>query len=214
MTEPVSSNSDKAFIKTIIDKRILIKNKDSLLVQPKCIFVNKFDENSASKFAEDMTKAEDTGQDIIPIYIDSYGGACDALLHMIDIVQSSSVTVATIAIGKAMSCGSLLLSAGAEGYRFMGSNSRVMIHEISAGTGGKVSEIVADTNEFIRLNEQLFRLMAQNTGHDDNFFLDLIHQKGHADWFLTANECKNLNIVNHIRIPKFSVSVDVNMKFS
>lgn len=210
---PPTPSSDKTFIKVNVDRDILITNKDSLVRQPKCVFVNAFNEGSASKFAEDMTKAEDTGQSVIPIYIDSYGGACDALLHMIDVVQSCCVPVATIAIGKAMSCGVLLLSAGTEGHRYMGSNSRVMIHEISAGTYGKLHEITADHEEFKRLNKQLFTTMANNTGHADDYFLDLINKKGHSDWFLTATECKKLNIVNHIRLPKFNIDVNVETKF-
>lgn len=208
-----SSISPTTFIKYNIDNRILVKNKSELLAQPRSIFVNHFDESSAKKFAEDMHMAEDTGQEIIPIYIDSYGGYCDALTNMFDVINSCSAKIATIAVGKAMSCGALLLSYGTEGYRYMGPNSRIMIHEVASSAFGKVSAIKADAEESMRLNKMLMRIMSNNSGHEDDYFWNIIHEKSHADWYLTAQEAKKHNLINHIKFPRFDVSVDVKVKF-
>lgn len=205
-------SEQKRFLKTNIDSKIS-KKPEELLQLPKTIFVNKFNEESAKKFIEDFYEAEDTGQSIIPIYIDSYGGYVYSLISMIDVIKSSKVPVATIALGKAMSCGALLLSQGTEGYRFMGSYSRIMIHEISAGTIGKVEEIKADCAETDKLNKLAFKLMSNNTGHEDDYFMKIIHEKNHADWYLTSEEAKNHNLVNHIRIPKFSLDVKAELSF-
>lgn len=209
-SKPVSST---VFTKYNIDNRILVKKKEDLLVQPRSVFVTEFTENSAKKFAEDIHLAEDTGQAIIPIYIDSYGGYCDALTNMLDVIQSLSVSIATIAVGKAMSCGALLLSYGSDGYRYMGSNSRIMIHEVASGAWGKVSALKADTEESMRLNKMLLKIMSNNTGHEDDYYWNIIHEKSHADWYLTAQEAKKHNLINHIKFPRFDVNVDVEIKF-
>ena len=56
-------------------------------------------------------------------------------------------------------------------------------------------------------------MMARNCGKRDEYFLDLIHDKSHADWFLDAEEAKNHNLANQIRVPKFNVTVNVNVDF-
>ena len=55
--------------------------------------------------------------------------------------------------------------------------------------------------------------MAQNCGKADNYFLKIADKKKHADWFLDAEEAKKHNIVNHLRIPKMEISVDVKTNF-
>jgi ATP-dependent Clp protease protease subunit len=207
------SDEKTAFVKSVIDNRIIVRKAEELVLPPKVIFVNKFTEESAKKFAIEMSAAEDTNQSIIPVYIDSYGGYVDALIHMMEVIRSCKTPVATICIGKAMSCGALLLSQGVEGHRYMGASSRVMIHEVSSGTHGKVEEIKADVNETDRLNKMVYKWMANNTGHADDYFMKLTHEKNHADWFLTADECKSHNLVNHLRIPKFTINVKVDIEF-
>ena len=87
------------------------KSKISTLVKdielrkpPVIIKVNKFDEKSASDFATKMSMAHSTGQKIIPVVIDSYGGQVYALMAMIASIRASELPVATIVEGKAMSC--------------------------------------------------------------------------------------------------------------
>jgi hypothetical protein len=54
--------------------------------------------------------------------------------------------------------------------------------------------------------------MSQNCGKKADYFKKIVHKKGHADWFLDAEECKKHNICNHIRVPSFTVNIDVNME--
>lgn len=201
------------FSRSNIDPRILVRKVNELLVKPKAIYVNKFNEESALKFHKDMAEAEDTGQEIIPVYIDSYGGYVDALVHMVDVIRSCKVPVATICLGKAMSCGAVLLTQGTEKHRYIAPASRVMIHDVASWTGGKVEEIKADAAETDRLNQLIYTWMAESTGHEKEYFLDIVHSKGHADWYLTSDEAKKHNIVNHIKVPKFNINVSVNVKF-
>ena len=201
------------FSRTNIDSRILLRKVNELLIKPKAVYVNKFNEESALKFHKDMAEAEDTGQDIIPVYIDSYGGYVDALVHMVDVIRSCKVTVATICLGKAMSCGAVLLTQGAEKHRYMAPASRVMIHDVASFAYGKVEEIKSSAEETERLNDLIYTWMAEGTGHDVDYFKKIVHDKSHADWYLTADEAKKHNIVNHIKIPKFNINVNVNVKF-
>jgi len=90
--------------------------KDDL---PTIIRVRKFDETAAKEFTILMMKAQNTGQPYIPVIIDSYGGQVYSLMSMISDIKHSKVPVATIAQGKAMSCGAILFSFGAEGHRYM-----------------------------------------------------------------------------------------------
>ena len=128
---------------------------------PVVIRVNKFDEASAKSFSESMSKAQSTGQPVVPIIIDSYGGQVYSLMSMISDIQHSKIPVATIVQGKAMSCGAILFSCGAEGKRYMDPDATVMIHDVSSMDRGKVEEIKASAEETERLNKKIYHLMAQ-----------------------------------------------------
>jgi len=181
--------------------------------QPVIIVVNKFDEESAEVFRNKISMAQNTGQKIVPIVIDSYGGQVYSLMSMISTIKACPLPVATIVEGKAMSCGAILFSFGAEGMRFMDKDATVMIHDVSSAQWGKNEEIKASAKETDRLNKKVYQMMAKNCGHPEDFFTKKVHKRGHADWFLEASECKKLNLANHLRIPKFSVKIDVSINF-
>tara|TARA_R100000734_G_C3289553_1_gene81612 strand:+ start:139 stop:741 length:603 start_codon:yes stop_codon:yes gene_type:complete len=191
----------------------LIKTLE-LKVKPIIIVVNDFNEESANEFSEAISLAHNTGQKVIPVIIDSYGGEAYSLLSMISCIKSSNVPVATIVKGKAMSCGAILASFGEDGLRFMDKDSVMMIHDVSAAAFGKVEELKTNARESERLNKKLYTMMARNCGKPDDYFLKLIHDKGHADWFLEAEEAKNHNIVQQLRIPQLTgkVSVDIELE--
>jgi ATP-dependent Clp protease protease subunit len=197
---------------TKVNASPLIKTKELGIQAPVVVTVNDFDEESVVKFAEAMSKAENTGQKVIPIVIDSYGGYCDSVIAMMEIIKQASLPVATICIGKAMSCGAILLTCGDEGLRYCAPSSRIMIHEIRAGAIGKVTDIANSAEEFERLNKFILETMSLNCGHKPNYFEDIIHDKGHTDWFLTASEAVKHNIVQEIRVPRFEVNIDVSIE--
>ena len=181
--------------------------------QPMMIRVNKFDEESAKKFALEMGQAHNTGQKIIPVIIDSYGGQVYSLMSMISAIKHAEIPVATIVEGKAMSCGAVLFSFGDEGYRFMDPNATVMIHDVSSMEWGKVEEMKAGAAEADRLNTIIYTMMAQNCGKKDDYFMKIVDKKKHADWFLHAKETKKHNMANHLRVPKLSIKVTVDIDF-
>ena len=108
---------------------------------PIVIRVRKFDESAAKEFSEKMAKAHNTGQPVVPVVIDSYGGQVYSLLAMVSEIQHSKLPVATIVQGKAMSCGAILFSFGQKGMRYMDPHATVMIHDVSGAGWGKVEEV-------------------------------------------------------------------------
>jgi ATP-dependent Clp endopeptidase proteolytic subunit ClpP len=180
---------------------------------PVVIRVRKFDETSAKVFSDEMARAQNSGQPIIPIIIDSYGGQVYSLMSMISDIKHSKVKVATIAQGKAMSCGAVLFSFGSEGHRYMDPDATLMIHDVSSMGWGKVEEIKADAEEVERLNQKIYRMMATNCGHPEEYFLDIVHEKGHADWFLDGEESQSHNMANHLHVPALRIRADITFKF-
>ena len=181
--------------------------------QPVIIRVNKFDEESAKKFTAEVATAHNTGQKVIPVVIDSYGGQVYSLMAMISTIKHAELPVATIVEGKAMSCGAILFSFGTQGYRFMDPDATLMIHDVSGMDMGKVEELKASALEADRLNTIVYTMMAQNCGKADEYFMKIVDKKKHADWFLDAKQAKRHGMANHLRVPKISIKVTVDIDF-
>lgn len=188
-----------------------IVEKLELRHNPIIVTVNDFTEASAKEFREKVSYAHNTGQKVIPVVIDSYGGAVYSLLSMVATIRSAELPVATVIMGKAMSCGAILASCGGDGLRFAAPDSTMMIHDVSTGSLGKVEEIKATAEEASRLNTKLYSMMARNCGKNDDYFLNIIHEKGHADWYLEPNDMVTHGIVNHIRVPSLKVKMSVKI---
>jgi len=77
---------------------------------------------------------------------------------------------------------------------------------------GKVEELKADVKEAERLDEKIYTMMARNCGKKDDYFKKKVFNKKHADWFMDADEAKRHGIVNHLRIPKLTIDVDVSIE--
>lgn len=170
------------------------------------ILVNTFDDVTVDRFYREFIKMTANPEVlVIPIVINSFGGQCHSLLSMLDIIESSIKPVATIAIGKAMSCGAFLLAAGDNGMRFVAPNTDVMLHEVSSIERGKVSNIVNDVASTKRLNDKLFKFLAKQAKKKDlKFFIKELDKKSNVDWYLTAEETKKLGIANHVTLPIFT----------
>ena len=194
-----------------VDKQI---KELELRNNPVIIRVNKFDEESAKDFASQISAAHNTGQKVVPVVIDSYGGQVYALMSMIGAIKASELPIATIVEGKAMSCGAILFSFGEEGMRFMDPDATLMIHDVSSWSSGKVEEIKSSAKETERLNKKVYRMMARNCGHDDDFFINEVHERGRADWYLDAKEAKKVKLANHLRTPQLDVNVNLSFNFS
>jgi len=165
------------------------------------VHVNAFDEKSAKDFLESFRKAQNNDQDIVPIFIDSYGGACDSLLVMVDVIMSFPGKVITIAVGKAMSCGSVLLACGSSGMRYAAPNSRIMVHHVGSGVWDKLPEMENRVGESKRLQDQIFKIMAKRSGQPADYFLKLLKTHGNLDLFMTPEQALSHKIVDHVKFP-------------
>lgn len=202
-------------MKTIahVDARLKPKKLDDLIEEPKIIRVCEFDEEGVSDFEEQIAEAHLTGQPVIPVVIDSFGGGVYALMAMMAAIDSATIPVATIVTGKAMSCGAMLFCYGTPGYRFMHPSAVLMLHDLSSLTAGKIEDIKVDVTHLDALNTKLYKRVAVHLGHRENHLLDLIKKRNHTDWYLTANEAKKLKIANHLKVPQFTISVSLDVEF-
>ena len=122
----------------LVDEKI---HKVELHRPPVIVRVNKFNEEAAEKFTKQMDAAQNSGQPIVPIVIDSYGGQVYSLMSMISNIKAAGLPIATIIEGKAMSCGAILFSFGHDGMRYMDKDATLMIHDVSSMSYGKNEEI-------------------------------------------------------------------------
>jgi ATP-dependent Clp protease protease subunit len=166
------------------------------------IWVNDFTETSAQNFREDILKiAKSSVEAPIIIRIDSYGGSVDALSKMIATMNEVPNTKITVAMGKAMSAGAILLSHG--DIRYCDKDARVMVHEVSSWTGGDVHDIYADATEIKRLNKHFMRLLAKNCGMKGGYtsLRKFIKRQDGRNIYMSASEALKFGIVDYIGTP-------------
>jgi ATP-dependent Clp protease protease subunit len=165
------------------------------------IWVNHFDEKHAQKFRDHVMYIADRGEDIvIPIYIDSYGGYVDSLAKMIETMDNVPNRFITVCMGKAMSCGAILLSHG--DIRYCGKYSRVMIHNVHAGSWGEAYELKSTSDETLRMNKLFMQLLANNCGITYQGLQDRLRSStsGKEIW-MNGDDAFKFGIVDHVGTP-------------
>jgi ATP-dependent Clp protease, protease subunit len=208
--------SGKGVMKQIvhIDPGLIIEDIEDVLKLPVIIRVNEFEEEDLEDFDKDFSEAHNTGQPIIPIIIDSYGGSAYGVLGMISSIENSRLPVATIVTSKIMSAGTILFAFGTEGYRFIDPHAQVMLHDISSISYGKIEDLKVDVKHAEHLNTMLYKRMAKHLGHNEDYFLKLLKNHRHVDIFMTAKEAKNHRIANHLRIPSLDIAIKLEMSLN
>lgn len=136
---------------------------------------------------------EDPKKDI-KLYINSPGGSVYDGLAIIDTMNFIEPDVQTIGIGLQASMGAMLLSCGAKGKRFVLPNSRIMIHQPSSGTEGKITDQEIALKEGIFLKKRLAEIFAKNTGKS----LAQVEKDMDRDNWMSAEEAKAYGIVDEI----------------
>lgn len=172
----------------------------SRLLKERIIFLgDQVDQHSASLVVAQMLflEAEDPKKDIM-LYINSPGGSVYDGLMIYDTMKHLKCDVATIGIGMQASMGAFLLSSGTKGKRSLLPNSTVMIHQPSAGTRGKVTDMEIDLKEGLRLKKLLNEILAKNTGQK----VETVEKDSDRDNWMSAEEAKKYGIVDHILKPK------------
>ena len=136
---------------------------------------------------------EDPKKDI-KLYINSPGGSVYDGLAIIDTMNYIEPDVQTIGIGLQASMGAMLLSAGAKGKRYVLPNSRIMIHQPSSGTQGKITDQEIALKEGIYLKQKLAEMLAKNTGKDVKQVIKVMDR----DNWMSAEEAKTYGLIDEV----------------
>ncbi len=168
----------------------------SRLLKDRIIFIGSpIDDNIANLVIAQLLflQAEDPEKDIF-IYINSPGGSVSAGLAIYDTMQFIKPDIATTCMGLAASMGAFLLASGTRGKRAALPNSRIMIHQPSAGTQGQVSDIVIMTEEFTRTKRRLNELLVLHTGQP----MEKIERDTDRNFFMSPQDAVDYHLIDKI----------------
>jgi ATP-dependent Clp protease protease subunit len=130
----------------------------------------------------------------ISLYINSPGGLVTAGLGIYDTMQYIKPEISTLCIGQAASMGSFLLAAGSKGKRFSLPNSRIMVHQPSAGFQGQATDIEIHANEVLSLKNRLNEIYSKHTTKT----VDEIKSALERDNFMTPDNAKNFGLIDRV----------------
>ena len=168
----------------------------SRLLKERIIFLTgQINDNVASLITAQLLflEAEDPKKEIY-LYINSPGGLVTAGLGIYDTMQYVKPDISTLCIGQAASMGSFLLSAGKKGKRFSLPNSRIMVHQPSAGFQGQATDIEIHANEVLSLKNRLNEIYSKHTGKS----VDEIKSALERDNFMTADAAKSFGLIDEV----------------
>ena len=168
----------------------------SRLLKERIIFLTgQINDNVASLVTAQLLflEAEDPKKEIY-LYINSPGGLVTAGLGIYDTMQYVKPDISTLCIGQAASMGSFLLSAGKKGKRFSLPNSRIMVHQPSAGFQGQATDIEIHANEVLALKKRLNEIYSKHTGKT----VDEIKTALERDNFMTAESAKSFGLIDEV----------------
>ena len=168
----------------------------SRLLKERIIFLTgQINDNVASLITAQLLflEAEDPKKEIF-LYINSPGGLVTAGLGIYDTMQYVKPDISTLCIGQAASMGSFLLSAGRKGKRVSLPNSRIMVHQPSAGFQGQATDIEIHANEVLSLKKRLNEIYSKHTGKS----VDEIKTALERDNFMTADAAKSFGLIDSV----------------
>ena len=168
----------------------------SRLLKERIVFlVGTINDNIASLVTAQLLflESENPKKEIF-FYINSPGGLVTSGLGIYDTMQYIKSPVSTLCIGQASSMGSFLLAAGEKGRRFSLPNSRIMVHQPSAGFQGQATDIQIHAKEILSLKERLNKIYSKHTGQS----IKEISQALERDKFMTAEEAKGFGLIDSV----------------
>ena len=168
----------------------------SRLLKERIIFLTgQINDNVASLVTAQLLflEAEDPKKEIF-LYINSPGGLVTAGLGIYDTMQYVKPDISTLCIGQAASMGSFLLAAGTKGKRFSLPNSRIMVHQPSAGFQGQATDIEIHANEVLALKKRLNEIYSKHTGKS----VEEIKIALERDNFMTSDLAKSFGLIDQV----------------
>jgi ATP-dependent Clp protease protease subunit len=168
----------------------------SRLLNERIIFLGSaVDDQVANLIVAQLLHLESSDPDKdISIYINSPGGSIYAGLAIYDTMNFIKPDVQTICCGIAMSMGSLLLAGGAPGKRFSLPNSRILIHQPSAGFEGQSSDIEIHMREILKTRERIDQIYAKHTGQS----IERVHDDMERDRFFKPDEAAEYGLIDKV----------------
>ncbi len=179
-------SSKKGKVQEAIDEKLLDERKVFLW--------GMVDDNSAKHVIDRLMYLDLQNNKEIQLIINSPGGYVTSGFAIYDTITNLKSPVSTICSGLAASMGSILLSVGKKGRRFIQPHARVMIHQPSGGARGQASNIEIQANEIIKTKELGARLLAENTGQS----YERIIKDFNRDYWMGAEESVAYGIVDGI----------------
>ncbi len=179
----------------------------SQLLRERIVFLGQeVDDQVANLIISQMLFLEaDNREKDIYLYINSPGGVAYAGMAIYDVMQHVEPDVSTICVGMGMSAAAMILCGGAAGKRFALPNSRVMIHQGSAGTRGAPSDMEIQLREVLSLTKRMAEIIAFHSGRPvTQVSLDIERDK-----YLTAEEAKEYGLIDDIIAPRRGLSAPV-----
>ena len=168
----------------------------SRLLKERIIFLTgQINDNVASLVTAQLLflEAEDPKKEIY-LYINSPGGLVTAGLGIYDTMQYVKPDISTLCIGQAASMGSFLLAAGTKGKRFSLPNSRIMVHQPSAGFQGQATDIQIHAKEILALKDRLNKIYAKHTKKSETEIKKALER----DNFMTPQEAKDFGLIDEV----------------
>jgi len=168
----------------------------SRLLNERIVFLGSaVDDQVANLIVAQLLHLESSDPDKdISIYINSPGGSIYAGLAIYDTMQFIKPDIVTICCGIAMSMGSLLLTGGAKGKRFALPNSRILIHQPSAGFEGQATDIQIHAQEIIKTRRRIDEIYAQHTGQS----LEQVHSDMERDRFFRSEQAVEYGLIDKV----------------
>ena len=168
----------------------------SRLLKERIVFVvGPINDNVASLVTAQLLFLEsENPKKEIYLYINTPGGLVTAGLGIYDTMQYIKPDVSTLCIGQAASMGSFLLAAGQKGKRYSLPNSRIMVHQPSAGFQGQATDIEIHANEVLSLKKRLNEIYSKHTG----LSVDEIKLALERDNFMTAENAKSFGLIDKV----------------
>jgi ATP-dependent Clp protease protease subunit len=188
LDEKLNKMSDKIKVQDVIDKK--------LLEQRKVFLWGQVDDKSAKHVIDRLMYLDTLETKDIQLYINSPGGYVTSGFAIYDCIKYLKSDVSTICTGFAASMGSIILSAGKKGKRFIQPHARVMIHQPSGGAQGRASDIEITANEIIKTKELSAQILADNCGQT----IEKVMKDFNRDHWMSAEESVAYGIVDTVLV--------------
>jgi ATP-dependent Clp protease, protease subunit len=178
----------------------------SLLLKERILFLGQeVDDQIANLLiAEILYLDADNSERDIYLYINSPGGLAYAGMAIYDVMQHVSCDVSTICVGMGMSAAAMILAGGAEGKRFALPNSKIMIHQGSAGAKGAPRDMEIHLREVLATTRRMAEILAHHSGQP----LERVEADIDRDYFMTPEEAQTYGIIDSIIAPRRGVAAD------